>query len=55
VVTDQEKETADRLLAKIETSIGELPRDDSASRPLIADMLQAVNGLRTLLDVRRSH
>jgi hypothetical protein len=54
-VTDHEKETADRLLAKIETAIGELPRRDSASPPLIADILEAVNGLRTLLDVQRSH
>jgi hypothetical protein len=55
MVTDQDKEAADRLLAKIETAVGELPRGDSALPPLIADILEAVNGLRTLLDVQRSH
>jgi hypothetical protein len=54
-VTEQEKESADQLLAKIETATGELPKRDGASAPLIADILAAVNGLRTLLDVRRSH
>ena len=54
-MTDQEKVTADRLLAKIETATGEFPRKDAAWAPLVAEILEAVNGLRTLMDVRRSH
>ena len=54
-MTDQEKEVADRLLSKIETAIGELPQRDGVAAPLIADILAAVNGLRTLIGVGHSH
>jgi hypothetical protein len=54
-MTDQEKDLADRLLSKIETATGELPTRDGAAAPLIADILSAVNGLRTIIGVTRSH
>ena len=54
-MTDQEKEIADRLLSKIEIATGELPKRDGVAAPLITDILEAVNGLRTLMGVERQH
>jgi len=55
LMTDQEKEVADRLLSRIETATGELPTRDGAAAPLITEILSAVNGLRTVIGVERSH
>jgi hypothetical protein len=54
-MTDQEKQLADRLLSKIETATGELPTRDGVAAPLITEILSAVNGLRTVIGVERSH
>jgi hypothetical protein len=49
------KQEADTLLGKIETAVGELRGYDTAHATLVADIVQAVNGLRTLLGVVRPH
>lgn len=48
-------EKIDTLLARIEIAIGELRDADPSHATLIAEILQAVNGLRSLLGVTRSH
>ena len=54
-MTEKEKEEASRLLDQIELAAGELPdRSGAASKP-IAEILQSVNGLRSLLGVVRPH
>jgi len=53
IVTEQEKEVADRLLSKIEVATGELPTKDGVVAQLITEIVEAVGGLRTLIGVSR--
>ena len=45
-MTDQERETADRLLGRIETAIGQLPERTGPNAVLIKEVLESVNGPR---------
>jgi len=54
-MNDQERENADRLLARIETAAGELPNREGQNAALIAEIIQSVNGLRSLMGVVRAH
>ena len=54
-MTDQERETADRLLGRIETAIGQLPERTGPNAVLIKEVLESVNGLRSLMGVVRPH
>jgi hypothetical protein len=54
-MTNQDKARADAFLDRIELAIGELPQRDDANAVLITEILQAVNGLRSLLDVPGKH
>ena len=54
-MTDQEKQTLDQLLARIETATGAIPDRTGTNAALVADILQSVNGLRSLLGVVRAH
>jgi hypothetical protein len=54
-MTDQERQTADRLLARIEVALGQLPNREGQNARLITEIIQSVNGLRSLLNVVRSH
>jgi hypothetical protein len=55
VMTEQEKRAADQLLARIETAAGEFPTRDGAHGALLAEIIAATNGLRSLLGVVRAH
>jgi hypothetical protein len=48
-VTDPERQKARELIASVEIAIGEIAPRDGANSALIRDMLQALNGLRTML------
>jgi len=54
-MTEQEKHQADRLLARIEVETGEFPNRDGRNGALLAEILAATNGLRSLLGVVRTH
>jgi len=54
-VTDQERETADRLLGRIEMAVGQLPNRDGLNARLIKEIIESVNGLRSLMGVVRAH
>jgi hypothetical protein len=54
-MTDQEKQKADWLLGRIETAAGEIPDRSGPNAVLIRDILQSVNGLRSLLGLVRAH
>jgi hypothetical protein len=54
-VTDQERQKAEELISKIEISVGEIYPRDSRNATLMATMIQALNGLRSLLGVVRPH
>jgi len=53
-VTDQEKKQAEALIARLEVAVGEVAPRDGATAPLIADMIQSLNGLRAVLGLTKS-
>lgn len=53
-MTDQEKQKVDELIARIEMSVGQIPRDGGTAS-LITDMIHALNGLRSALGLVRPH
>ena len=52
---DIDAAAADRLLARIEVAVGELMPRDGGNAALIKEILEAVNGLRSLVGVVRTH
>ena len=54
-MTDQEKQKADLLLSRIELATGSLPDRSGPNAVLIAEIIQSVNGLRSLLGLVRPH
>lgn len=53
-MTDQEKRSAEALIARLEIAIGEIAPRDGATAPIITEMIQSLNGLRSLLGLNRS-
>jgi hypothetical protein len=54
-MTEQEKQQASVLLNQIEAAIGAIPDRSGTNAPLISEILEAVNGLRSLVGVIRGH
>jgi hypothetical protein len=54
-MTEQERMTADILLSRIETAVGEFPDRRGPNAALIKTIIESVNGLRSLLSVVRAH
>ena len=54
-MTDEEKKKADLLLSRIETATGSFPERSGPNAVLITEIIQAVNGLRSLLGLIRPH
>ena len=54
-MTDQERQKAEELVSRLETSVGAIFPRDSGNASLIATMLQTLNGLRSLLGIVRPH
>lgn len=54
-MTDQDKAAADTLLSRIEAAVGSFPDRTHQNGVLIAEIIQAVNGLRSILGVVRPH
>ena len=54
-MTAEERKRADALLSEIEVAVGEFPERDGANSVLITEIIQSVNGLRSLLDLVRPH
>ena len=50
-----DSKAADTLLSRIETAAGEIMPRDTPNAALIKDIIAAVNGLRSLLGVIRTH
>ena len=50
-----EQTAADKLLSRIETNVGELMPRDGRNATLIKEIIESVNGLRSLLGVVRTH
>jgi hypothetical protein len=54
-MTDQERQKAEELIGRLETAVGQIFPRDSANSPLIATMIQTLNGLRSLLGIVVPH
>ena len=54
-MTDQEKQKADELISRLELQVGQIFPRDRGNATLIADMIQTLNGLRSLLGLIRPH
>ena len=54
-MTDQEKQKAEELISRLEISVGQLFPRDGGNATLIAEMIQSLNGLRSLLGIVRAH
>ncbi|HXD74541.1 MAG TPA: hypothetical protein VN628_12425 [Vicinamibacterales bacterium] len=53
--TGVDNATADTLLSRIETNVGEIMPRDAKNATLIKEIIESVNGLRSLLGVVRTH
>ncbi len=47
--------TADNLLSRIEVAVGELTPRDGGNASLIKEIIESVNGLRSLLGLVHTH
>lgn len=54
-MTDQERQTADTLLSRIEMAVGAIPDRSGPNAALIKSIIESVNGLRSLLSVVKAH
>ena len=54
-MTDQDKVKAEVLLSKLEVAVGQVFPRDGGNATLITEMIQSLNGLRSLLGLVRPH
>jgi hypothetical protein len=52
-VTNPEKQKAEELIAVLEIAVGEIAPRDGGNASLIKEMLQSLNGLRSVLGLGR--
>jgi hypothetical protein len=54
-VTDDERQKTEALISRLEIAVGEIYPRDGSNAGLIASMIQALNGLRSMLGLVRPH
>jgi hypothetical protein len=54
-VTDQERQKTDELISRLELLVGQVFPRDGGNAALIGSMIQALNGLRSVLGLVRPH
>lgn len=54
-MTDQERQKAEELISRLELAVGQIFPRDGGNASLIASMIHALNGLRSLLGIVRPH
>ncbi len=54
-MTDQERQKAEELISRLELSVGQIFPRDGGNAALLTSMIQALNGLRSVLGVVRPH
>lgn len=54
-MTDQERQKAEELVGRLEVAAGQIFPRDGGNAALIAEMIQTLNGLRSLLGIVRPH
>jgi hypothetical protein len=54
-LTDQERQGVEDLISRLETCVGQISPRDGGNAGLVASMIQALNGLRSVLGLIRAH
>jgi hypothetical protein len=54
-VTDQEKQKVDELIGRAETAVGQIFPRNGGNAALITELIQSLNGLRSVLGMVRPH
>lgn len=54
-MTDDEKRKVENLISNLEIQVGQIFPRDGANAPIVAGMIQTLNGLRSLLGLVRPH
>lgn len=54
-LSDEERTRADEFIGRIETAVGQLSGRDRTLLPVVTEMIQALNALRSLLGIVRPH
>jgi hypothetical protein len=54
-VTDPERQKAEELISRLELSVGQIFPRDGGNAALLTTMIQALNGLRSVLGLVRPH
>ena len=54
-MTDQEKVKAEELISRVELAVGQIFPRDGGNSALLTEMIQSLNGLRSVLGVVRPH
>ena len=54
-MTDQDKAKAEELISKLEIAVGQVFPRDGGNATLLTEMIQALNGLRSILGFVRPH
>lgn len=54
-MTDQDRLKAEELISRLELTLGQIFPRDSGNASLITEMIQSLNGLRSVLGVVRPH
>ena len=54
-MTDQEKQKVDELISRLEMAVGQIFPRDGGNASLVTDMIQTLNGLRSVLGIVRPH
>ena len=54
-MTDQEKQKAEELISRLELSVGQIFPRDGGNAGLLAQMIQTLNGLRSLIGLVKPH
>jgi hypothetical protein len=54
-VTEQEKQKVEELISRLEISVGQIFPRDGGNAALVTDLIQTLNGLRSVLGLVRPH
>jgi hypothetical protein len=54
-VTEQEKQKVEELISRLEINVGQIFPRDGGNAALITELIQTLNGLRSVLGLVRPH
>jgi hypothetical protein len=54
-VTEQEKQKVEELISRLEINVGQIFPRDGGNAALVSELIQTLNGLRSVLGLVRPH